>query len=76
MTPWEKIIRAGRRGTGLRLTADEVEQLSSDGAIEQKAWNDEAEREEAAECGCCGRSDRCDDDCDAAAKGGSKETQS
>ena len=51
ITPWEKIMRAGSRGTGLRLTADEVQQLSGDGAIEQKAFNDEAEREEAAKRG-------------------------
>lgn len=49
MTPWEKIMRAGKRGTGLRLTADEVHQLSCDGAIEQKASNDEWDRQQTKE---------------------------
>lgn len=47
MTPWEKIMRAYRRGTGLRLTADEVIQLGSDSAIETQAGNDEWERQQA-----------------------------
>ncbi len=42
-------MRAGRRGTGLRLSADEVHQLSCDGAIEQKAANDQWNREQANE---------------------------
>ena len=52
ITPWEKIMRAGRRGTGIRLTADEVLQLSSDGAIETKAVNDKCEREEVGRVLC------------------------
>lgn len=43
-TPWQKIMRAAKRGTGLRLTVDEVWQLSRDSAIETKAGNDDEEQ--------------------------------
>jgi len=42
MTVHQKIMRAAKRGTGLRLTADEVFQLSRDGAIATCAENDDA----------------------------------
>lgn len=40
LNPWQKIMRAAERGTGLRLTADEVWRLSKDDAIEQAATQD------------------------------------
>lgn len=43
-TPYQKILRAAKRGTGLHLTAEEVAGLSLDSAIETVAWNDD-ERE-------------------------------
>lgn len=43
-TPYQKILRAADRGTGLRLTAAEVATLAGDSAIESIAWNDD-ERE-------------------------------
>lgn len=33
LTPWARIVRAGRRGTGLRLSEADVAQLMSDDAI-------------------------------------------
>lgn len=45
LTPWEKIMRAAKRHTGLRLTAFEVAQLSQDGAIETRAILDAEQRE-------------------------------
>jgi hypothetical protein len=44
-TPYQKILRAAERGTGLRLTAEEVATLAVDGAIQSIAWSDD-EREE------------------------------
>jgi hypothetical protein len=41
LTPHQKIMRAAQLGTGLRLTAEEVSQLSMDGAIAQCAANDD-----------------------------------
>jgi hypothetical protein len=46
LSPWEKIMRAYRRGTGLRLTKDEIDLLGSDSAIEQSAENCRSERAE------------------------------
>jgi hypothetical protein len=44
-TPHQKIMRAASKDQGLRLSADEVFQLSMDGAIATCAENDdEAER--------------------------------
>jgi hypothetical protein len=43
LNPWQKIMRAAQRGTGLHLTADEVWQLSRDDAIEQAATQARAE---------------------------------
>jgi hypothetical protein len=40
-TPYQKIMRAYRRGTGLRLTAEEIEQLAQDDAISVAAANDD-----------------------------------
>jgi hypothetical protein len=40
LTPWQKIVRAGHYGTGLRLTAKEIWELRMDGAISTKAGND------------------------------------
>lgn len=47
MTPHQKIMRAAKRGTGCRLTADEVIQLSMDDAVATRAANDEADRIES-----------------------------
>lgn len=38
VNPWLKIVRAAARGTGVRLTASEVRQLSYDDAIETAAF--------------------------------------
>ena len=43
MTPHQKIMRAAKRGTGLRLTFEEVASLSMDNAIETCAMNDDME---------------------------------
>jgi len=40
MTPWERILRAANRGTGLRLSADDVLRLSQDDAIITRAEMD------------------------------------
>lgn len=40
LTPQQKIMRAAERGTGLRLSRDEVLELSEDEAIRQCSWND------------------------------------
>lgn len=42
LDPYQKIMRAAKRGTGLRLTAGEVFALSCDDAIEQAASQDRA----------------------------------
>lgn len=44
LTPWQKIMRAAKRGTGLRLTADECSRLGMDGAIETRATLDYEEQ--------------------------------
>ena len=36
-TPYQRIVRAAARGTGLRLSAGEVRQLSTDTAISYRA---------------------------------------
>lgn len=41
LTPPQKIMRAARRGTGLRLSADEVWSMSRDEAIRALAENDD-----------------------------------
>lgn len=41
MTPWQKIMRAEKRGIGLRLSAEEVERLSMDDAIVTRATLDD-----------------------------------
>jgi hypothetical protein len=46
LNPWQKIMRAAERGTGLRLNADEVWLLSRDDAIEQAATQERAEEYE------------------------------
>ena len=45
LDPWQKIMRAAKRGTGLRLNADEVWQLSLDDAIEQMATQERLNEE-------------------------------
>lgn len=47
MNPWKRIIRAAERGTGLRLSAEEVWRLSFDDSILRAA--EEAEEEVAPE---------------------------
>jgi len=51
-TPHQRIMRAAERGTGLRLSADEVGRLSQDGAIRQAAAGDDAV-EIAKQCTTC-----------------------
>ena len=51
-TPHQRIMRAAERGTGLRLSADEVGRLSQDGAIRQTAAGDDA-AEIANQCTTC-----------------------
>ena len=41
LSPQQRIMRAAKRGTGLRLTAGEVFRLSRDQAIEQCSENDD-----------------------------------
>lgn len=41
MTPYQKIMRAAKRGTGIRLSFDEVWQLSRDEAISAAAAYDD-----------------------------------
>lgn len=42
LTPYQKIMRAAKRRTGLRLSPDEVRALSGDDAIATVAMNDDA----------------------------------
>lgn len=44
LSPWERIVRAGKRGEGLRLSADEVWALRMDDAIVTTAQNEEDKR--------------------------------
>lgn len=41
LTPYQRIMRAAAQGCGLRLTADEVEELAGDDAIEAVARGDD-----------------------------------
>jgi hypothetical protein len=41
LSPWQKIVRASKKGKGLRLTADEVFQLACDDTIATLAQNDD-----------------------------------
>lgn len=41
-SPYQRIVRAGDRGTGLRLSPEEIQVLSRDTAIRQLASNDDA----------------------------------
>lgn len=43
LTPYQRIMRAGRRGTGLRLSAREVWMLTQDDAIATCAANEDEE---------------------------------
>lgn len=47
--PWARIIRAWQRGTGLRLTADDVDTLGRDGAIWDCAAEEANRRLDAAD---------------------------
>jgi hypothetical protein len=40
-TPWQRIMIAANKGVGLRLSAEDVWELSLDDAIATKAWNDD-----------------------------------
>jgi hypothetical protein len=42
LTPWQRITRAGRRGAGLRLTADDVARLCHDDAFALHDVRDDA----------------------------------
>lgn len=41
LTPWQKIMKAGRAGHGLRLTAEEVHWLAVNPDIQQAAQADD-----------------------------------
>jgi hypothetical protein len=41
LTPWQRIARAAKRDTGLRLSADEIFKLSMDDAITRRAELDD-----------------------------------
>ncbi len=41
LTPHQKIVRAADRGTGVRLTADDVLRLSLDDAVSMRATHDD-----------------------------------
>lgn len=49
-SPWERIIRAADRGTGLHLSASEIQRLGNDNAIAVRAESDAHERVNC-ECG-------------------------
>ena len=42
-TPYQRIMRAAERGTGMRLTDDDVNRLASDAAIRERALLDDEE---------------------------------
>lgn len=44
LSPWERIVRAARRGTGLNLSPDEAWALYMDEAIQSRAEQDSVER--------------------------------
>ena len=52
LTPWQRIMRADRRSTGLRLSADDVGRLAADGAIVQRAALDDDHQLDDPRCGC------------------------
>jgi hypothetical protein len=52
VTPWQKIMRAYYRQTGLRLTRDEINRLGQDGAIETRACNAAFEEDRCTVCWC------------------------
>lgn len=41
-TPWDRLVTAARKGTGLRLTAEEVRWLAGDSAIDARGTMDRA----------------------------------
>jgi hypothetical protein len=45
LTPYQKIARAAERGTGCRLTAEDVQQLWMDDAIQTVAERDDYQDE-------------------------------
>lgn len=45
-TPYQRIMRAAKRGTGVRLTADDVRRMSIDTAIVELAMNDDEGHED------------------------------
>lgn len=49
MTPHQKIMRAAKRGTGTRLSSEEVFLLSMDDAVAMAAQNDDEEQSKRAE---------------------------
>jgi hypothetical protein len=46
LTPYQKILRASKRGTGVVLTADDVDRLMVDTAIRDRAELDEDDRDD------------------------------
>jgi hypothetical protein len=62
---YQKILRAAKRGTGLRLSAEEVAALALDSSIETVAWQDDEadERRRAGkETEACEHGIKADDD--------------
>lgn len=51
LTPHQRIMRAAHRGTGLRLTANEVELLALDDAIVTRAISDDEGESNPDPCG-------------------------
>lgn len=49
LSPYQRIVRNARKGRGVRLSVDEVRDMSMDGAIEQVATNDDVSDEERAD---------------------------
>lgn len=47
LTPYQRIMRASKLGVGVRLSVEEVEQMSRDTAIEQLAINDDEDQRKA-----------------------------
>ena len=58
MTPYQRIMLAAKRGTGVRLTADEVWQMSNDTAIADRAAVDDDKDAKQGNAGVPGRDPR------------------
>lgn len=43
LTPYQRIVRAGKKGIGVRISAEEIQMICQDTAITDVAWNDDEE---------------------------------